>query len=89
MTPEDVVYSFKRHMILDQDGGPMWMLLEALTGNGSTRDKDGKIITGVFDTIDRAVEAKGDTVIFRLPKPYPPLMSILCYTAWSLCHVHR
>ena len=48
LTPEDVVYSFKRNMIVDQDGGPMWMLLEALTGNGSTRDKDGKIIPGVF-----------------------------------------
>ncbi|MGD2097232.1 MAG: ABC transporter substrate-binding protein [Desulfobacterales bacterium] len=47
LTPEDVVYSFKRHMILDPDGGPMWMLLEALTGKGSTRDKDGKIIPGV------------------------------------------
>ena len=42
LTPEDVVYSFKRNMIVDQDGGPMWMLLEALTGSGATRDKDGK-----------------------------------------------
>ena len=72
LTPEDVVYSFKRNMIVDQDGGPMWMLLEALTGSGATRDKDGKIIDGIFDKIDKAVEAKGDTVILHLPKPYPP-----------------
>jgi peptide/nickel transport system substrate-binding protein len=84
LTPEDVVYSFKRNMIADPDGGPMWMLLEALTGNGSTRDKDGKIIEGVFEKIDNAVEVKGDQVIFHLPKPYPPLMSILCYTASSV-----
>jgi peptide/nickel transport system substrate-binding protein len=84
LSPEDVVYSFKRNMIVDQDGGPMWMLLEALTGNGSTRDGDGNIISGVFETIDKAVEAKGDKVIFHLPKPYPPLMSILCYTASSV-----
>ena len=84
LTPEDVVYSFKRNMIVDQDGGPMWMLLEALTGNGATRDKDGKIIAGIFETIDKAVEAQGDKVIFHLPKPYPPLMSILCYTASSI-----
>ena len=84
LTPEDVVYSFKRNMIMDPDGGPMWMLLEALTGTGSTRDKDGKIIEGIFDTIDRSVEAKGDRVIFHLPKPYPPLMSILCYSASSI-----
>jgi peptide/nickel transport system substrate-binding protein len=84
LTAEDVVYSFKRNMIVDQDGGPMWMLLEALTGKGSTRDKDGKIIPNIFDTIDKAVEAKGDKVIFHLPKPYPPLMSIFCYTASSV-----
>jgi peptide/nickel transport system substrate-binding protein len=84
MTPEDVVYSFKRNMIMDPDGGPMWMLLEALTGGGSTRDKDGKIIEGIFETIDKAVEVRGDKVVFHLPKPYPPLMSILCYTASSI-----
>ena len=48
LTAEDVAYSFKRNMIVDPDGGPMWMLLEALTGQGSTRDKDGKIIPGIF-----------------------------------------
>jgi peptide/nickel transport system substrate-binding protein len=81
LTPEDVVYSFKRNMIVDQDGGPMWMLLEALTGEGSTRDKDGKIVAGIFDTIDKCVEAKGDKVIFHLPKPYPPFMGILAYSS--------
>ncbi len=41
MTPEDVEYSFRNdHMILDPDGGPMWMMLEALTGEGTTRDAD-------------------------------------------------
>ncbi len=84
LTPEDVIYSFKRNMITDPDGGPMWMLLEALTGKGSTRDKDGKIIDGIFDIIDRAVETRGDKVVFHLPKPYPPLMSIFCYTASSV-----
>ncbi len=81
LTPEDVVYSFKRNMIADPDGGPMWMLLEALTGEGSTRDKDGKIIEGIFHKIDKCVEAKGDKVIFHLPKPYPPFMGILAYSA--------
>ena len=81
LTPEDVVYSFKRNMIADPDGGPMWMVLEALTGKGSTRDRDGKIIDGIFDTIDKCIEAKGDKVIFHLPKPYPPLMGILNYSS--------
>jgi peptide/nickel transport system substrate-binding protein len=84
LTPEDVAYSLKRNMIVDQDGGPMWMLLEALTGSGATRDKDGNIIPGIFDKIDKSVEVEGDTVILHLPEPYPPLMSILCYTASSI-----
>jgi len=32
MTPEDVEYSFKRGMIFDRAGGPMWMILEPLLG---------------------------------------------------------
>jgi len=84
LTPEDVVYSFKRNMIVDPDGGPMWMLLEALTGQGSTRDKDGKLTPGIFETIDNAITIEEDRVVFRLPKPFPPLMSILAYSASSI-----
>ena len=81
LTAADVVYSFKRNMLADPDGGPMWMLLEALTGEGSTRDRSGKIVDGIFQKIDESVEANGDKVIFHLPKPYPPFMGILAYTA--------
>ncbi len=84
LTPEDVAYSFKRNMIVDPDGGPMWMLLEALTGNSSTRDRDGKIIDGIFDTIDKAVEVKGDSVVFNLPRPYTPLMGILASSSSTI-----
>jgi peptide/nickel transport system substrate-binding protein len=81
LTPEDVAYSFKRNMIVDPDGGPMWMLLEALTGKGSTRDRGGRIVAGIFETIDQAIEVKGDSVVFHLPRPYPPLLGILAYSA--------
>ena len=81
LTPQDVAYSFKRNMITDPDGGPMWMLLEALTGQSSTRDENGKIIAGIFKTIDQAVKVKGDSVVFHLPRPYPPLMGILAYSS--------
>jgi peptide/nickel transport system substrate-binding protein len=81
LTPQDVAYSFKRNMIADPDGGPMWMLLEALTGQSSTRDEKGKIRLEIFKTIDQAVEVKGDSVVFHLPRPYPPLMGILAYSS--------
>lgn len=84
LTPGDVVYSFKRNMITDCEGGPMALLLEPLTGESSTRGKDGKPIPGIFDKIDKAVEAKGDTIVFHLPKPFPPLMGIFTYAANSI-----
>jgi len=84
LTPEDVAYSIKRTMIVDPDGGPGWMLLEALTGRGSTRDQNGAIITGIFDAVDRAVEVKDNLVVFHLPRPFPPLMGILAYSAAAI-----
>ncbi len=80
VTPEDVVYSFKRNMILDYAGGPMCLILEPLVGVTSTR-KDGKIIPGIFEKIDKCVEAKGDKVIFHLDRPFPPFLSIITYAS--------
>ncbi len=84
LTPEDVEYSFERGMIMDQNGGPQWMILEAITGKGGTRDGDDKIIDGVFQTIIDAVEVDGNFVVFKLPVPYPPLMGILQYASSSV-----
>lgn len=82
VAPSDVEYSLERTMITDQDGGPSWMLLEALAGSSASRDKDGKIIDGVFKKAMDAVEVQGDTVVLHLPIPYPPLMGILA-NAWA------
>lgn len=84
LSPEDVAYSIKRAMIVDPDGGPMWMLLEALTGRGSTRDSKGNIIPGIFEIIDNAVEVREDQVKFHLPRPFPPLMGILAHSAAAI-----
>ncbi|WP_147821356.1 ABC transporter substrate-binding protein [Salidesulfovibrio onnuriiensis] len=83
LTPEDVAYSIKRHMIVDQEGGPMWMMLSALTGVNSTRE-DGKIREGIFEQIDKAVEVSGDEVILHLPKPFPPLLAVMAYSYGGL-----
>ena len=83
MTPEDVAYSFKRNMIADPDGGPQWMILEALTGEASTRDGDA-LVAGIFDKIDKAVQVKGNSIVFKLPRPYPPLLGIIAYASSSI-----
>ena len=38
LTPEDVVYSFKRAMIFDRSGGPVWMFIEPLLGAWGIED---------------------------------------------------
>lgn len=38
LTPEDVVYSFKRALIFDRTGGPVWMLCEPLLGAWGIED---------------------------------------------------
>ncbi|KPA14252.1 peptide ABC transporter substrate-binding protein [Candidatus Magnetomorum sp. HK-1] len=77
LTAKDVVYSFKRNMISDPVSGPMWMLLEALTGKRSTRDKNDKIDPQIFSLIDNAIKDSGNKVIFHLPEPYPPFLGLL------------
>ncbi|NPV54359.1 MAG: ABC transporter substrate-binding protein [Firmicutes bacterium] len=102
LTPEDVEYSFERSMIMDPDGGPVWMLLEPLLGVSSLNDLasdlmgtqitsdtfdkvDSKTLNKIYDMIDKAVEVKGDNVVFHLKRPYPPFMGILAHSAnWSV-----
>ena len=69
LTPEDVEYSLERLMVMDRDGGPAWMLLEALLGVDSTRDAEGNIIVP-FERIDRAVEVEDGWVVLRMEEPY-------------------
>lgn len=75
LTPEDVEYSIERMMVQDRAGGPGFVLLKPLLGVTSTR-KDGEIVVA-FEDIDRSVEVDGDWVVFRLPRPWPPFLSVL------------
>ena len=93
LTPEDVSYSFKRNMIADPDGGPIWMLLEPLLGLSSTRDKNGNFHPDIFEKIDKSISVKDNKVIFQLKRPYPPFLSILCTSVgvvlnrkWAISH---
>jgi peptide/nickel transport system substrate-binding protein len=78
LTAEDVVYSFKRNMIADPDGGPIWMLLEPLLGITSTRNDKGELIPDIFKKIDQCISINEHSVTFHLIRPYPPFLSILC-----------
>jgi len=84
LTPEDVAYSFKRNMIADPEGGPVWMLLEPLVGQTSTRDNNGQLIAGIWNKIDKSISVYQNKVIFHLVRPYPPFLSILCSSVGAI-----
>jgi peptide/nickel transport system substrate-binding protein len=83
LTPEGVAYSFKRHLVIDADGGPMWMLFEPLFGTYGSRDDNGKIVL-TMDMLDKAIQVKGDSVVFNLAQPFAPFLAILAYNACSV-----
>ena len=76
LTPEDVEYTFERNLVVDADGGPNWVWYTYLLGMGSSGDVES------FDQIDAAVEVDGDYVVFNLPKPFPPFISVIAST-WA------
>ncbi len=86
MTPQDVRYSLLRFMISDRVGGPSALLLEPITGSGSTRDASGKI-TLDYGALAKAVSVDGDDVVIRLKRPFAPFLSILA--RWSFVESQR
>jgi len=78
LTAEDVAYSIQRNMVLDPDGGPAWIWYNIFLGsdvNGSRGD-DGKINVKFAD-IANAIQAKGNTIVFKLKDPFPAFISVL------------
>jgi peptide/nickel transport system substrate-binding protein len=62
LTPEDVEYSFERHMVQDRSGGPIWMFYQPLLGTWGW--------SGNFSEVDAAVEVDGNDVVFTLVGDY-------------------
>jgi peptide/nickel transport system substrate-binding protein len=84
MTPDDVKYSIMRFALVDRDSGGSWIVLTPLIGRDSTRDASGKFIPAVFDELDRAIQIKGNDVVFTLKTPYSGFLSIMA--SFSLVH---
>ncbi|HUX11511.1 MAG TPA: ABC transporter substrate-binding protein [Spirochaetia bacterium] len=78
MTAEDVAYSVKRVLVLDQDGQYAWMVWTAFFGGDISGSRDGKgNIVVSWNDINGIAEAKGNDVIFHLKKPWAPFLSML------------
>ena len=86
VTPRDVEYTFERNMVVDADGGPNWVWYSYLLGKAGSRDAEGSFAV-TFDEIDRAVEVDGQYVVFNLPVPFPPFLSLLAATWGSVVNM--
>jgi peptide/nickel transport system substrate-binding protein len=76
LTADDVAYSFKRNMVTDPDAGPDWIWYQVFLAGSGSRGDDGKISLKYAD-IDNAVQAKGNTVVFHLAKPFPAFLGVV------------
>lgn len=97
LTANDVKYSLMRNMLMDPDGGPNWMLLEPILGVNTIAElvadlgggddvtkADPKVLRKVYDLLDKAIEVKGDQVIFNLKSAYAPFLNIMARSSsWS------
>ncbi len=78
MTPAAVAYSFKRNLVVDCEGGPIPLIYEPLFGIGtSSADIDGKGTKVSLAALDKAIQVKGNTVVFNLKAPYAPFLAVL------------
>lgn len=92
LTAQDVVYSMRRMMVMDTNGGPAWMLLDPLLGVGATRDNNGnRLVT--YKQIEDSVYADGNTVVFKLKKSFAPFLNIMASEVgavldmkWAVAH---
>jgi peptide/nickel transport system substrate-binding protein len=84
LTAEVVAYSFKRNLVVDCEGGPQLLVYEPLFGIGSQSidilgDGSNKKVT--LADLNKAIQVKGDSVVFNLKAPYAPFLAILA-GAW-------
>jgi len=97
VTPYDVEYTFERDMIHKPGSGPVWMLLEPLTGQVTTRGGywnwpkyagyDPLLPDQTAELariLDDSVESNETFVWFNLFKPYAPFQQILCQSWGSI-----
>jgi peptide/nickel transport system substrate-binding protein len=74
LSAEDVKYSLMRFLLIDREGGPSNLLLDALLGVRSTTELPPDQI---YDLADKAIVIEGGGLVLRLRRPFAPLLSIL------------
>ena len=86
MTSEDVVYSLKRVLMINDNAGPAWMLGQTLIPDYYRYDGTDPFPSYIpEENCSKAIWAPDmDTVQLNLTTPYPGFLSILAYTVCSV-----
>ena len=78
LTPEDVVYTFKRGLLVGGQATNYLILATTLLGVNSFSDLVDKVgYDAAFAVLDQAVTTDGNTVTFKLPKPFVPFLGLM------------
>ena len=78
LTPEDVAYTFKRAILVGGQSTGIGILCRNLLGEDSFDDLVKKVgYDSAYATLDGIATAAGDSVTFRLPKPFVPFLGIM------------
>jgi len=78
LTPEDIVYTFKRALLVGGQASSINMLAQNLLGYASFSDLVDEIgYDAAYDILDAAVTLLGTDVLFKLPEPFVPFLGIL------------
>lgn len=78
LAPEDVVYTFKRAFLVGGSSSSISMLTQTLLGKATFSELVDELgYDAAYDILDDMVTASGNSVTFKLPKPFVPFLGVM------------
>jgi len=77
LTPDDVVYTFKRGLLVGGQATNYNILATTLLGATFSDLVDEIGYDAAYDVLDQAITSDGNTVTFKLPKPFVPFLGLM------------
>lgn len=78
LTPDDVVYTFKRGLLVGAQTSNYNMVAQNLLEAASFKELVDKIgYDAAYDRLDQRIKVDGNNVIFELPRPFVPFLGIM------------
>jgi peptide/nickel transport system substrate-binding protein len=78
LTPEDVVYTFRRGLLVGGQASNYLILATNLLGAGSFGELVDEVgYDAAYEILDQAVTTDGTVVTFKLPQPFVPFLGLM------------